>query len=90
MRYDEGGQPLTATLLDYSVPTAAELPEIVLGEHVTPNPNVPLGTKGAGESGCIGTPPAVLNAVRDALDGHDTSALNLPLTAAKVWACLDE
>ncbi len=88
VRYDETGQPLTSTLLDYSVPTAAELPEIVLGEQVTPNPNVPLGTKGAGESGCIGTPPAVLNAVRDALDGHDTSALNLPLTAEKVWACL--
>jgi carbon-monoxide dehydrogenase large subunit len=87
VRYDETGQPLTSTLLDYSVPTAAELPEIVLGEHVTPNPNVPLGTKGAGESGCIGTPPAVLNAVRDALHGHDTSALNLPLTAEKIWAC---
>jgi carbon-monoxide dehydrogenase large subunit len=39
VRYDEAGQPLTATLLDYSVPTAAELPEVVLGEHVTPNPN---------------------------------------------------
>ena len=88
VRYDDDAQPLASTLLDYTVPTAAELPDVVLGRQVTPNPNVPLGAKGAGESGCIGTPPAVLNAVRDALDGYDTSGLNHPLTAEAVWACL--
>jgi len=88
VRYDDEGQPLASTLLDYTVPTAAELPDLVLGRQVTPNPNVPLGTKGAGESGCIGTPPAVLNAVRDALEGYDTSGLNHPLTAEAVWECL--
>ncbi|HEU5160927.1 MAG TPA: xanthine dehydrogenase family protein molybdopterin-binding subunit [Streptosporangiaceae bacterium] len=86
--YDDEGQPLTATLLDYFVPTAAEMPDIVLGEHVTPNPNVPLGAKGAGESGCIGAPPAIANAVWDALAGHDRSAVRLPLTPDRVWSCL--
>jgi carbon-monoxide dehydrogenase large subunit len=88
MRYDADGQPQASTLLDYHVPTSAEMPDLVLGRHVTPNPHVPLGTKGAGESGCIGTPPAVLNAVRDALHGVDTSALHLPLTPAAVWPFL--
>ncbi|HEX6468270.1 MAG TPA: xanthine dehydrogenase family protein molybdopterin-binding subunit [Streptosporangiaceae bacterium] len=88
--YDEDGQPVTATLLDYTVPTAAEMPDIALGEHVTPNPNVPLGTKGAGESGCIGAPPAVVNAVWDALAGHDRSALQLPVTPDRVWRCLQQ
>jgi carbon-monoxide dehydrogenase large subunit len=88
--YDDGGQPLTATLLDYFVPTAAEMPDIVRGEHVTPNPNVPLGTKGAGESGCIGAPPAIANAVWDALAGYDRSDLQLPFTPDRVWACIQQ
>jgi carbon-monoxide dehydrogenase large subunit len=88
--YDENGQPITATLLDYTVPTAAEMPDIALGEHVTPNPNVPLGTKGAGESGCIGAPPAIVNAVWDALAGHDRSGLQLPVTPDRVWNCLQQ
>jgi carbon-monoxide dehydrogenase large subunit len=87
-RYGPDGQPLAGTLLDYSIPTAAEMPPVTLVEHVTPNPNVPLGTKGAGESGCLGTPPAVVNAVFDALAGYDRSALEMPLTPAAVWACL--
>jgi carbon-monoxide dehydrogenase large subunit len=86
--YDDNGQPLTATLLDYSVPTAAEMPDIVLGEHVTPNPNVPLGAKGAGESGCIGAPPAIANAVWDALADYDRARLQLPITPDRVWECL--
>ncbi|HZB28643.1 MAG TPA: xanthine dehydrogenase family protein molybdopterin-binding subunit [Streptosporangiaceae bacterium] len=88
--YDDGGQPLTATLLDYFVPTAAEMPDVVRGEHVTPNPNVPLGTKGAGESGCIGAPPAIANAIWDALTGYDRSALRLPFTPDRVWACVQQ
>jgi carbon-monoxide dehydrogenase large subunit len=86
--YDENGQPLTATLLDYPVPTATEIPDIVTGKHVTPNPNVPLGAKGAGESGCIGAPPAIVNAVWDALAGHDRSAVQLPITPDRVLRCI--
>jgi carbon-monoxide dehydrogenase large subunit len=87
-RYSPDGQPLAGTLLDYSIPTAAEMPPVTRVEHVTANPNVPLGTKGAGESGCIGTPPAVVNAVFDALTGYDRSTLDMPLTPAAVWSCL--
>jgi carbon-monoxide dehydrogenase large subunit len=85
--YDEYGQPLTSSLMDYSLPTISEVPDLVLAETVTPNPNVPLGTKGAGEAGCIGTPPAVVNAIVDALDGRD-EGLDMPVTPEKVWRIL--
>lgn len=85
--YDEWGQPLFGTLMDYSLPTLSEVPEIVLGENVTPNPNVPLGTKGAGEAGCIGAPPAVVNAIADALQGAEET-LDMPVTPEKVWRVL--
>jgi carbon-monoxide dehydrogenase large subunit len=71
------------------VTTAVEVPAIVTGETVTPNPNSPLGVKGAGEAGCIGTPPAVFNAVVDALRGYDTSDLEMPITPEKVWRILN-
>ena len=85
--YDEWGQPLFGSLMDYSLPTLSEVPEIILGESVTPNPNVPLGTKGAGESGCIGAPPAVVNAIADALEGA-AEDLDMPVTPEKVWRAL--
>ncbi|MGI3782029.1 MAG: xanthine dehydrogenase family protein molybdopterin-binding subunit, partial [Janthinobacterium lividum] len=65
--YPGDGVPTRRTLLDYLIPTAAEVPELVLEETETPNPNQPFGAKGAGEAGCIGVPPAVLNAIADAL-----------------------
>ena len=86
--YDPDGNPVTTTLLDYTVPTASEMPDIRDVTLVTPNPNVPLGTKGAGESGCIGTPPAVVNAVHDALRGCDRTGLDMPLTPRAVWEAL--
>lgn len=87
-RFDESGNPVTSTLLDYHVPTLAEMPEPEIVTHVTPNPNVPLGTKGAGESGTIGAPPAIANAIFDALRGFDTTGLAMPFTSERVWACL--
>jgi aerobic carbon-monoxide dehydrogenase large subunit len=85
--YDESGGPLVGSLMDYSPPTIAEVPELVIDGTVTPNPNVPLGAKGAGEAGCIGTPPAVVNAIVDALDGRD-EGLDMPVTSEKVWRVL--
>lgn len=85
--YDESGQPLISSLMDYSLPTIFEVPEVVLAETTTPNPNVPLGSKGAGEAGCIGTPPAIVNAIADALDGRDEH-LDMPVTPEKVWRSL--
>ncbi|MQA88237.1 MAG: molybdopterin-dependent oxidoreductase [Streptosporangiales bacterium] len=87
-QYDEGGQPLTASFLDYRVPTAVEVPAVELGEHVTPNPNVPIGAKGTGESGCIGAPPAIVGAIWDALAGYQRTDLDMPITSEKVWNCL--
>jgi carbon-monoxide dehydrogenase large subunit len=79
------GVPAARSLLDYLLPTAADLPEPVLLETCTPNPNVPFGSKGAGEAGCIGAPPAVVNAVCDALGLRH---VDLPLTPEAVWTAL--
>lgn len=82
--YLADGRPPAATLLDYLLPTAAEMPELVLDETETPNPSQPFGAKGAGEAGCIGTPPAVLNAVADALQVR-ADEVQLPASAEQVW-----
>ena len=84
--YAADGRPPAQSLLDYLIPTAGEVPtELVLQETETPNPNQPFGAKGAGEAGCIGVPPAVLNAITDALELDDPSALQLPATPERVW-----
>ena len=87
--HDLAGVPTAQTLLDYLMPTMSELlDEVILGRTVTPNPNTPLGTKGAGEVGCIGVPPAVVNAVADALQLDDESVLRMPLTPETVWRAM--
>jgi aerobic carbon-monoxide dehydrogenase large subunit len=83
--YDELGQPLTASLMDYSLLTAADIPPIVTGEVSTPSPLNPLGAKGVGEGGAIGTLPAVANAVADALSGKHVDP---PFTDEKLWRAL--
>ncbi|WP_433201361.1 xanthine dehydrogenase family protein molybdopterin-binding subunit [Dactylosporangium sp. CS-047395] len=86
VRHGADGVPETLSLLDYLLPTVAELPPLRLAETCTPNPNTPLGAKGAGEAGCIGAPPAILNAVADALDLVDPTALPMPLTPSAGWS----
>ncbi len=88
MVYDEDGQVLTASLLDYAMPTAHSVPEPVLGHIVTPNPSNPLGAKGAGEAGTIGAPPTIMNAVLDALRPLGVRDLDLPITDEKVWQAM--
>jgi carbon-monoxide dehydrogenase large subunit len=84
--FDDDGVPMLAEgLLDYLLPTAAEVPPVAVRETRTPSPATPLGAKGAGESGCIGTPAAVVNAVADALRLADRDLLQLPLTPDRVW-----
>jgi len=85
VRYDPDGSPAARSLLDYLIPTVSELPPLRFAETCTPNPNTPLGAKGAGEAGCIGTPPAIVNAVADALGIDDPSALQMPLTPYGCW-----
>ena len=88
VRYDEGGNPLTATLADYGVPSAAELPSFELGSTQTPSPRNPLGMKGVGESGTVGATAAVQNAVVDALSPLGVRHVDLPLTAERVWRAI--
>jgi carbon-monoxide dehydrogenase large subunit len=83
--FDEHGQPAAVSFLTYAIPSAADLTAPSVSTIETPNPNVPLGAKGAGESGCIGTPPAIVNAVIDALDDPSTTSIELPMTPERIW-----
>ncbi len=84
VEYREDGQLLTGSLMDYHPPRASTVPPFVIGELTTPAPN-DLGVKGAGESGTIGLPVAILNAVVDALGGEGLEDLSMPLRPARVW-----
>jgi len=86
--FDADGNPLTSSLIDYAVPMATEMPEIVTGHTVTPSSLNPLGAKGIGESGTIGSTPAVQNAVIDALSHLGVRHIDMPLTAEKVWRAI--
>jgi carbon-monoxide dehydrogenase large subunit len=86
--YDDAGQLLTATLMDYAVPTAAELPSIEVHHLETPAPGIAGGYKGAGEGGTAGAPAAILNAVNDALAPFGAMLTEQPVTAERVLAAL--
>ena len=86
----ETGQPVTATLLDYLVPTAADLPDYTAGRITTLCPNNPLGAKGIGESGAVGAPAAVVNAVVDALGPFGVDHIDMPVTPEKVWRIINQ
>lgn len=86
LRYDDSGQLLTASFMDYAIPRADNLPPIVIGHHVVPCRNNPLGVKGAGESGVAGSIPAATNAILDALSqGGFNGPLSMPFTTEKIW-----
>jgi carbon-monoxide dehydrogenase large subunit len=85
MLFGEQGQVLTGTLMNYAVMRAGDMPELTLGETVTPNPFNPLGVKGVGEAGTNGAPPAVANAVMDALAPLGIDHVDMPYTAPKLW-----
>ncbi len=87
-RYDEAGQLLTGSFLDYWIPHADDVPDYELGSTTTPCPLNPLGAKGVGEAGTIGAPPAIAHAVIDALRPFGVRHLDLPTTPERVWAAL--
>jgi carbon-monoxide dehydrogenase large subunit len=87
--YDDDGQPLTTNLVTYLIPTATQPMPLTSKRLVSPAPSNPLGAKGAGEAGCIGIPPAILNAVRDALRPEGVTGLDLPLTQSRVWQAIN-
>jgi carbon-monoxide dehydrogenase large subunit len=86
--YDREGQLLTGTLMDYAIPRADEVPHVAIEKTCTPSPLNPLGAKGVGEAGCIGIPPAVVNAAVDALAPFGVTRLEMPLTPARLWEAL--
>lgn len=86
--YDENGQILTGTFADYLLPTAVETPVWELGKTITPSPHHPLGAKGVGESPTVGAPPAIANAVVDALWHLGVRHIDIPITPEKVWKAL--
>lgn len=85
MAFDEDGNHLGASFMDYLLPTSMECPSWELGETVTPSPHHPLGAKGVGESATVGSPAAIVNAVVDALRPYGVRHADMPLTPANVW-----
>ena len=83
--FDEDGNCLSASLMDYLIPTALETPDWETGHTVTPSPHHPIGAKGIGESATVGSPPAIVNAVVDALAPFGIRHADMPLTPSRVW-----
>jgi len=88
--YDDNGNLLTGSLQDYTVPKAEHVPTVEWKYRVTPTPNNPLGAKGVGEAGAIAAPPAVVNAVVDALSPFGVTNLDMPLTSETVWRAIED
>ncbi len=91
--YDENGQLLTGSFMDYAMPRASDVPFYKVDHSCqTPCTHNPLGVKGCGEAGAIGSPPAVVNAVVDALQraGHDVTHIDMPLSPSRVWAAMQQ
>ena len=83
--FDEDGNCLSSSLMDYLIPTALEVPDWQTGHTVTPSPHHPIGAKGVGESATVGSPPAIVNAVIDALKPFGIRHADMPLTPSRVW-----
>ena len=90
IEYDENGNLVTASYQDYALPRAHNMPEMDLDHTETPSPSNPLGVKGKGEAGAIGTPQAVVNAVTDALQPFNIDHIEMPLTAERVWRAAND
>jgi carbon-monoxide dehydrogenase large subunit len=90
IEFDEDGNHLNSSFMDYLMLTSMEAPSYELGETVTPSTHHPLGARGVAESPTVGSPPAVVNAVVDALSPYGVRHLDMPLTPARVWAALRE
>jgi carbon-monoxide dehydrogenase large subunit len=89
MVYDAEGNPLTSTLAEYGMPSAAELPSFELANTETPTHLNPLGAKGIGESASVGSTPAVQNAVVDALSHLGIRHLDMPCTPERIWSAVE-
>jgi carbon-monoxide dehydrogenase large subunit len=89
INFDEQGNCLGSTFMDYLIPTAMDVPDWELGQTVTPSPHHPIGAKGVGESPNVGSPPAIVNAVIDALhEPYGVTHIDMPMTPARVWEAM--
>ena len=88
MAYNEDGQPLSASLMDYALPRAAHIPDLIMENIDTPSPTNPLGSKGVGSVSTVPSPVAVANAVLDALSSAGVRHIDTPLTPEKIWRAL--
>jgi carbon-monoxide dehydrogenase large subunit len=86
--YDSAGQLLSGSMMDYTMPRADNLPNIKVGTEITLCTHNPLGVKGCGEVGAIGSPPAIINAVIDALKEYGVRHINMPASAPKIWSIM--
>jgi carbon-monoxide dehydrogenase large subunit len=86
--YDESGQLLSGSMMDYTMPRADDLPNITVGTEITLCTHNPLGVKGCGEVGAIGSPPAVINAIVDALKAYNVRHIDMPATPQKLWSIM--
>jgi aerobic carbon-monoxide dehydrogenase large subunit len=90
LSYDRWGQLVTGSFMDYAMPRASDIPEVLLESICTPSPMNKLGAKGVGEAGCIGVPAALLNAVLDALAPLGIETIDFPLSSAHIWSAIHE
>jgi carbon-monoxide dehydrogenase large subunit len=88
IEFDESGNNLGGSFMDYLIPTSMEVPDWETGYTVTPSPHHPIGAKGIGESATVGSPPAIVNAVVDALAPFGITHMDMPCTPARVWAAI--
>jgi carbon-monoxide dehydrogenase large subunit len=86
--FDEDGNCLNGSFMDYLVPTSMEVPPWETGYTVTPSPHHPIGAKGVGESPNVGSVPAIVNAVVDALEPLGVRHMDMPCSPARVWAAM--
>jgi len=87
--YDASGQLLSGSMMDYTMPRADNIPNIKVGTEITLCTHNPLGVKGCGEVGAIGSPPAVINAILDALKDKKVRHMNMPATSEKIWSIIN-
>jgi carbon-monoxide dehydrogenase large subunit len=88
--YDESGQPITGSFMDYAMPRAGDIPIMAVGDHPVPAKSNPLGTKGCGEAGCAGSLSTIVNAVIDALSEFGIGHIDMPLTSERIWRAIQD
>ena len=88
--YDDNGQPITGSFMDYALPRAGDIPPMTLSDHPSPTASNPLGTKGCGEAGCAGGLVTIVNAVLDALSDEGVKNIDMPLIPEKVWRAIQD